>query len=156
MSAGIEIRAAYMSEWDAAMRLAWKTFLKFEGEEYSDEGIRNFWDFITGDTLERMFRTGVYQLFVALHHGEIVGMISMRGEHHISLLFVDEAYHRKGIGRALIAYLSDYLCREMGERSVTVNASPYGEAFYHALGFCDRGSRMQTDGIIYTPMELVF
>ena len=150
-----QIRNAYRDEWDDAMTLAWKTFMKFEADIYTDEGIQNFEDFITDTTLHRMSLMGVYQMFVALDRKQIVGMLTLRNNSHISLLFVDEKYHRRGIGRALIEYLREYLLSEAGISKVTVNAAPYGVAFYHKLGFQDLRPEEERDGIRYTPMEFV-
>ena len=150
-----QIRNAYRDEWDDAMTLAWKTFMKFEADIYTDEGIQNFEDFITDTTLHRMFLMGVYQMFVALDRKQIVGMLTLRNNSHISLLFVDEKYHRRGIGRALIEYIREYLLSEAGIGKVTVNAAPYGVAFYHKLGFQDLRPEEERDGIRYTPMEFV-
>ncbi len=150
-----QIRNAYQDEWDDAMTLAWKTFMRFEADVYTEEGVRNFEDFITDTTLYRMFVMGVYQLFVAVDRKQIVGMLTLRNNSHISLLFVDEKYHRKGIGRALIEYLREYLLSEAGISKVTVNAAPYGVAFYHKLGFTDLRPEEERDGIKYTPMEFV-
>ena len=150
-----QIRNAYRDEWDDAMTLAWKTFMKFEADIYTDEGIQNFEDFITDTTLHRMFLMGVYQMFVALDRKQIVGMLTLRNNSHISLLFVDEKYHRRGIGRALIEYLREYLLSEAGISKVTVNAAPYGVAFYHKLGFQELRPEEERDGIRYTPMEFV-
>lgn len=150
-----EIRSAYRDEWDDAMALAWKTFMQFEADAYTIEGIKNFEDFITDTTLHRMFVMGAYQMFVALDHNQIIGMITLRDDSHISLLFVDEKYHRQGIGRALIEYLREYLLSEAGVSRVTVNAAPYGVAFYHKLGFRDLRPEEESDGIKYTPMEFI-
>lgn len=156
METSYHIRSAYREEWEAAMALAWKTFLRFEADVYSEEGVHNFENFITDTTLHRMFVMGAYQMFVALDQDRIIGMITLRDSSHISLLFVDERYHRKGVGRALMDYLTDYMANEMGIRRVTVNASPYGVGFYHKLGFQNLRSEERRDGIIYTPMELKF
>lgn len=137
------------------MALAWRTFLRFEADDYSPEGVKNFENFITDSTLYRMFIVGSYQLFVALDGKKMVGMLTLRDGTHISLLFVDERYHRRGIGRALMQYLSNYLLTEVQASRVTVNASPYGVAFYHRLGFRDLRPQEKKDGIIYTPMEFV-
>lgn len=150
-----QIRNAYRDEWDDAMTLAWKTFMQFEADGYTAEGIKNFEDFITDTTLYRMFIMGAYQMFVALDHNQIIGMITLRDASHISLLFVDEKYHRQGIGRALIEYLREYLLSEAGVSRVTVNAAPYGVAFYHKLGFRDLRPEEEKDGIKYTPMEFI-
>jgi predicted GNAT family N-acyltransferase len=116
-------------------------------------GIRNFEDFITDNALKRMFIMGKYQMIVAVRKGKIVGMITLRNESHISLLFVDKSCHRQGIGRALIEDMADYVKNEMGRERITVNASPYATDFYHCVGFKDTGCMTQKDGIIYTPME---
>ena len=150
-----QIRSAYREDWEEAMSLAWRTFLQFEADDYSPEGIKNFENFITDTTLYRMFVMGAYQMFVALDGEKIVGMITLRDMTHISLLFVDEKYHRRGIGRALMQYLENYLLTELQASRVTVNASPYGVDFYHRLGFRDLHPEQRKDGIIYTPMEFV-
>lgn len=155
MDTPYEIRSAYRDEWQDAMALAWKTFLRFEADVYTPEGVKNFQNFITDSTLHRMFVMGAYQLFVALDHGKVIGMITLRNSTHISLLFVDEKYHRRGIGRALFDYLAEYLLAEVGAYKVTVDSSPYGVEFYHKLGFKDIRAEEKKDGIIYTPMEFI-
>lgn len=155
METKYQIRSAYRNEWQDAMALAWKTFLRFEADVYTPEGVENFRNFISDSTLYRMFVMGTYRLFVALDRNKIVGMITLRDSAHISLLFVDAAYHRQGIGRALIRYLTDYLLVEVRTDRVTVNASPYGVDFYHKMGFHDLRPEETKDGIIYTPMEFI-
>ena len=149
----ISVRPAYREEGDDAMALAWRTFMRFEAQDYTQEGIKSFQDFITDSVLHRMFLMGSYQLFVACENNRVVGMISLRNETHISLLFVEAACHRRGIGRALIEYLSDYVKKEEGCRRITVNAAPYAVGFYHKLGFYDTQQEQASDGIRYTPME---
>lgn len=150
-----EVRMAYENDWEDAMALAWRTFLQFESEDYAPEGIKSFEDFITDNTLHRMFIMGAYQMFVALDGKRMAGMITVRSNCHVSLLFVDAAYHKRGIGRALMMCLCGYLKDELGIRRVTVNASPYGVGFYHRLGFRDLQTEQESAGIRYTPMELL-
>ena len=57
--------------------------------------------------------------------------------------------------RALMEYLENYLLTEVGADRLTVNSSPYGEGFYHRLGFRDLRPQEQKNGIIYTPMEFI-
>lgn len=150
----ITIRMAYREDWDDAMAVAWKTFMQFDAKDYTQEGIESFKDFVTDTVLKKMFDMGAYQVFVATDiEGKIIGMISLRNEIHISLLFVDAKYHRNGIGRALIEELCRYVRDEEGYQRVTVNAAPYALEFYHTLGFKDMGIEQTKDGIKYTPME---
>lgn len=149
------IRTAHRDEWEDAMALAWRTFLKFEANDYPEEGVKNFERFVSDSTIYRMFLIGSYHLFVAYVDATLVGMITLRDASHISLLFVDEKYHRLGIGRALVQYVNSYLASGKQVSHVTVNASPYGVEFYHKLGFRDIRPQEQRDGIIYTPMEFL-
>lgn len=148
-----EIRKAEVSEWDYAMELAFKVFLKYEAMEYGEKGIRSFAEFVTDEFLKKMFLMGEYLLFVAMADEKIVGLISLRSGNHISLLFVDEEYHRRGIGSALVKHLQEYMLQNTRYERITVNASPYGVPFYHQLGFHDTGKETTKEGIIYTPME---
>lgn len=150
----LQIRSIYQDEYEDVMGIVWKTFLRFEAEDYTEEGIKSFQDFITDPTLYKMFLRGYYQIFGAFYKGKNIGMISLRDCTHISLLFVDAKYHYQGVGRALIEYLKKYLITEMGEFKVTVNSSPYGVGFYHKLGFQDTDKEQEKEGVRYTPMIL--
>ena len=148
------VRCAYHSDWDGAMKLAWDTFVRFDAPDYSQEGIRNFHNFVNDDMLRKMFIAGQYQLFVATEADRYVGMLSLRERSHISLLFVDEEYHRHGVASALIRFVSKYVLTEEGIDRITVNASPYAIGFYHKKGFVDLSGETVADGIRFTPMEL--
>ena len=152
-NAPVLIRKATIEDWDAAMELAFRVFLKFEAREYGPEGTRNFAQFITDEALKKMFLIGEYLLFVAIKNGEQIGLISLRSGNHISLLFVDERYHRMGIGTLLMKHLQEYMLENTKQQKLTVFASPFGVPFYHRIGFVDVGEVTRKDGIIYTPME---
>lgn len=147
------VRKARNEEWETAMELAFRVFLKFEAMEYGPEGIHNFAEFLTDERLKKMFLQGQYLLFVAVEGDKIIGLISLRSGNHISLLFVDNEYHRRGVGKALVKYLQEYMLFHTRHVKMTVNAAPYGVPFYHRIGFRDTGIETKKDGIIYTPME---
>lgn len=149
----IQIRRANIYDWDEAITLAWRTFLKFEAKEYGQEGVKSFRDFLSDSLLHRMFLKGEYPMFIALDGEKQAGMISLRNKRHISLLFVEEGHHHRGIGRALIECMEKYIRNEYQERTITVNAAPYAIGFYHQIGFEDVAPQLTKDGIIYTPME---
>ena len=148
-----EFRMALEKDWEPAMKLAWETFLVFEATEYTEEGIESFRDFISDQWLKKMFLSGQYQMFVALDNGKLIGFITIRNEHHISLLFVDKEYHYRGIGRTLIQKAGEYLITEMGVDYMTVDSAPYAVEFYHKLGFWDLAPQQYKQGIIYTSMK---
>lgn len=150
-----EIRWAEDSEWYPAMNMIWRTFLRFEGNDYSREGIRNFYDFITDDDLHQLFLQGKYQMLVALCDGEVIGSASVRNGNHLSLLFVDERFHRMGVGSALLSKLCDYLKYEAGERYMSLQAAPYAVNFYKKLGFHVVLPEQEYSGIVVTGMEKI-
>ncbi len=135
------------------MKMIWRTFIKFEGKDYSEEGIKNFFAFITDDDLYISFLKGEYQLMVALCDGEIIGAGSIRNGHVLSLLFVDENFHHRGVGSAILSKLCDYLKREAGERYISLMAAPYAVEFYRKQGFKAVRPEMEISGIRVTPME---
>lgn len=149
------VRPVYADEYEDVMGLAWKTFLRFEADEYSPEGVKSFQNFITNETLKKLFDTGQYPIFAAVYCGEIVGMLALRCKTHISLLFVDEHFHYMGVGKKLMEYACTYIQKELDEFKVTVNASPYAVGFYHKMGFTDMEDEKEEDGIRYTPMSLI-
>lgn len=150
-----EVRWARDNEWAPAMKMIWKTFLKFEGEDYSAEGIQNFFDFISDDKLYASFLRGDYQMLVALDCDRIIGAASIRNHNHLSLLFVDEEYHYKGVGSTLMKKLCEYLKIEAGERYMSLTAAPYAVNFYRKLGFRVVSPEKEISGIRITAMEKI-
>ena len=128
----IQVRPASIDDWQPAMDLAWRTFLRFDADDYKREGIDNFKEFVTDSKLYRNFCEGRYPLFV------------------------DGDYHRRGIGRALMEYTRQYLANEVNINSATVFAAPYAYSFYEAEGFLKIGEETERDGMRFTPMEMIF
>ncbi len=148
-----EIRELAKGEWSTAIALAWRIFLQFEAPGYTTAGIRSFKDFIEDPKLKKQFISGEYAAFGAFYKAQMVGMMGIRNGNHISLLFVDERYHKKGVATALFSYfLQQEKMQEIS--SFTVNAAPYAVGFYHKLGFCDDDKEVVADGIRFTPMHL--
>ena len=151
-----EFRWAREEDWSPAMRMIWRTFLKFEGNDYTREGLRNFFKFITDEDLLEAFRRGEYLMLVALDGNRIIGAGSVRDRNHLSLLFVDEEYHRQGVGREIMTKLCYYLKVQAGERYMTLKAAPYAVNFYKKIGFIAVRPEEEYSGIRVTPMEKVF
>ena len=148
-----EIRWARVSDWQETMNMIWRTFMKFEACDYTQEGIANFHSFISDGQIFKMFLEGSYLMMVALDGEKIIGQISVRSRNHISLLFVDEVYHKKGVGRALINAMADFLRNERKQVFMSVKAAPYAVGFYRRTGFHICEPEQEFSGIRVTPME---
>lgn len=149
----IVIRQAVLADWEETMDMTWETFLKFEAEDYGAEGVENFKKFISDPVLKRMFLLGMYHMYVAVHKDKIVGMVSLRDKSHVSLLFVKADYHRKGIGKRLIETIGVFAKEEYDKNELTVNAAPYGLAFYKSIGFRSVSPMTCSGGIKYIGMK---
>ena len=148
----IVISPARTDEWESAMELAWRTFLKFEAPVYTREGTEHFLEFISGEQLYKMFLCGEFKMIVARDGERIVGVACLRAGHHISRLFVEHMYHRFGIGKRLVATLQR-MCSDGNSVQLTVNAAPYAIGFYEKLGFIKTDDLKTADGITYLPMR---
>ena len=100
-----------------------------------------------------MFLEGKYPAYGAFDGNQLVGMLGIRNENHISLLFVLDKYHKQGIGRALLLYAFKQ-AGVFGIEGFTVNAAPYATEFYHKIGFEDISQEVVADGIRFTPMQI--
>lgn len=156
MTEELVLRPIFEFEWDEAMKVVWDTFVLFDAPKYSREGIKNFKAFVKDPALKDLYLDGKYPTFVALLNGMIVGVISIRNKNHISLLFVDSDFQKKGIASRLILKAVEYVKSRENKNHITVFASPPAIGFYHKCGFVDTSDEITTDGITYTPMRLVF
>ena len=156
MNDNILIRTINENEWEEAMNLAWDTFILYEAPEYTKEGITSFRNFVRDPILKTLFIEGKYNVLAAFNNNIIVGIIGVRNETHISLLFVDSEYHKKGIARRLVEKTFERTYEKYGKREMTVNSSPYAVGFYHKMGFVDTDIEQTTDGIRDTPMKARF
>ena len=139
------IRELQTFEINDAIALAMEGFAKFEAPEYGEEGTQTF---------ARILRDRDYlstlRWYGAFSGQLMLGMIATRKQgSHITLFFVDEAYHRQGIGRRLF----ETAMSDAEGSMITVNAAPAAVAVYRKLGFIAIKGEQVTDGIRYTPMR---
>jgi len=140
-------------QWDETIKMIWRTFMKFEAADYSERGIQNFDAFLNDGELYEWYLQGKYRMLVAMDGDRVIGEISVRSGNFISLLFVEEDYHRQGIGRELIRQMGKYLKHQRKESYMTVNAAPYAVDFYKKLGFRIVRPEEEIAGIRVTAME---
>lgn len=152
----IVIRQIKAEEWDDAISLIWRTFLRFEAGDYEQEGISAFLEFISDERLKKLWCIGDYPMYAAfeLSTNEMLGVISYRGENLISLLFVADKHQKRGIGRALVQTVSEEVKAKGRKKELLVRAAPYAIEFYHRLGFLDTDTEQKKQGIRYVPMSL--
>jgi GNAT superfamily N-acetyltransferase len=90
--------------------------------------------------------------------GELAGFIAIRERSHVYSLYVDKAFHRRGVARRLWetarALALDAAPGPAHPGAFTVNASNHALPFYAALGFVPTAPT-QAGIVRYKPMRLV-
>jgi GNAT superfamily N-acetyltransferase len=132
-----------------------KVFTEFVAPLYAREGVAAFKKFIAPDLMSERLAAGNI-VWVAASGSKIVGVIEMRENRHIALLFVDASCQRQGIARELIRR-AVAVCRERapGLHTIAVNASPNAVPAYCKLGFQPAGEEQTVNGIRFIPMARV-
>jgi len=136
-----------------ALNLVWKVFLEFEAPDYCEEGIDEFRRFIEYESIKARLEKSQYKMWCCFDQDRIVGVIAPRPPLHISLLFVDRQYHRRGIARKMLEEVIAFYSKSDTCHEITVNSSPYAAQVYHRLGFEDTDAEQTVNGIRYISMK---
>jgi len=134
--------------------LVLSVFDAYIAPEYTPQGIEEFRKYAQAAALLERSRQDHF-VVTATHGDTLAGMIEMRQNNHVSLLFVAKPFHRRGLSRGLLDRAMGH-ARDQGgtlER-VTVNSSRYGVPAYEALGFLQTGPERAVNGILFTPMAM--
>lgn len=127
---------------------------EFVSGDYTEEGNQFFYDWIHPLRIAER-QQSCKSLLVAKVDSELAGMIEIRDNNTISLLFVDKAYQRQGIARRLLReFLKECTGREVIPERVYVHASPFSVPVYKKLGFVETDATQEENGIKYIPMEM--
>jgi GNAT superfamily N-acetyltransferase len=135
-----------------AMDMVWRVFSEFEAPQYSQRGIDEFADFIRPEIIKEKQARGELLLWACFDGEAIIGLLALAPRGHISLLFVETAYHRQGVARAL------WKATQASQKDTckyTVNASPYAHEAYKHLGFQDTDGEKTVNGLRFIPMQCV-
>ena len=130
-------------------------FDEFVAPRYSDEGIAEFRRFVTTDAMSGRLKEG--NLVIVAESGRrIIGVIEMRDNSHIALLFVEKSFQRKGIAKELLQR-SIEICKQRKPdlQKITVNSSPNAFTAYQKIGFKGVEDEKVVNGIRFTPMALI-
>lgn len=154
MEHNIVFREIHSGEEDVVCKIVIDCFNQFIAPGYSDEGIREFTNYVKPDLLRKRLKNGNYS-FVALDKDEIVGVIEMRNISHISLLFVKKEYQKMGIAKKLLE-LSIDKSKNINHSIIVieVNSSPYAVKIYEHMGFITIDVEQVVNGIRFVPMNL--
>ena len=140
------IRRIEDSEYETASEVILLTFRDCVASSMEPQGIKIFDEFAAAEAIRSHDAIGS-STYLALDGAHLVGVLHVRDDDHISLLFVLPALHGKGIGRALIDIA------DQSNRLLTVNSSINATHSYESYGFSASGPEQVTDGIRFVPMQ---
>jgi len=131
-----------------------RSFNEFIAPSFTEEGVEEFFKYANSRALKKRGESG-YLAMVAESEGKLAGIIELRGDNHISMLFVDKAFHRKGVAKELVRQALEEVSSNSGRpKDITVNSSSYAVAFYESLGFIQYENEKSIYGVIHIPMVL--
>ena len=132
--------------------LALASFDEFISPEYTPQGVDEFRKYVKADAIRERVAQDHF-VMMAVDGKMLAGMIEIRQNNHVALLFVGKAYHRRGVARGLLAHALEAArgARPDLER-VTVNSSRHGVPAYEKLGFRQTGPERIVNGIVFIPM----
>lgn len=132
-----------------------KVYDEFVAPDYSDEGNQYFYEWIEPENIAARQKEN-RNILIATLRNKLAGVIEIRQNSRISLLFVDKSFHKQGIARKLFDLaLKNSLLKDPDLKRYYVHASPYSIPVYKKLGFIEMGKIMIQNGIKYLPMEMI-
>lgn len=150
-----KVRKISREEFIQSLKLAERVFMEFEADEYPEEGVKSFIDFLYCDETEQRFICENLIIWGAFDGNTQIGTFAIRDKSHISLVFVDKNYHRKGVATLMWKEALAYISANKTINEITVNSSPYGLPFYKNIGFFEVSTEQISDGIRYIPMKYI-
>lgn len=131
-----------------------KVYDEFVSIDNSNEGNRFFYEWIKPSKIAER-QCNQINIWVAFIDSKLVGMIEIRDNKYISLLFVDKNHQGCGIAKKLFDIsLKEIIRRDPKLDKFYVHASPYSIPIYKKMGFIETDNMQEENGIKYLPMEM--
>ena len=152
MPEAVSYRRMAAGEEKEVSNLVTRVFRTHVAPLFSRQGVEEFLRYVTSGAMKQRGEHSHFVL-VALSDQRIVGAIEVRDYDHVSLLFVDSAFQRQGVGRELVERALT-ICQQHRPtlRTIDVHSSPNAVPAYQRLGFQERGPERVEDGIRFVRM----
>jgi len=138
-----------IEQLDKALVLIRDVFYEYIADEFSDEGVEEFMQFIEPSAIKDMLTQGKIHFWTCEDNGKVIGVLAGENSGYINLLFVNRQYHRKGVARRLL----DMMIEQFNLSEITVKSSRYAVEIYRKLGFTETGGEQIVNGIRFIPMK---
>ncbi|MFI5323811.1 MAG: GNAT family N-acetyltransferase [Thermodesulfobacteriota bacterium] len=150
----VTLRPLLSGEEIEVCNLVARSFNEFVAPDFGEDGIEEFFNYSNPRALRKRSEDDHFVL-VAEAEGVIAGMIEIKEMRHVSMLFVDKAFHRRGIAKNLLnAALDRMKSNGRPPEKVAVHSSRFAVPFYEKLGFVRTEEEKIIHGIIHISMAL--
>lgn len=130
-----------------------QVFSQHVAPQYSSEGVEEFAKYITPDALDQRLQSNHFML-IARDNDDVVGVIEIRDNNHVSMLFVKTDKQKQGIGRQLLTEAIKRIQEnDKSIEKISVHSSPNAVEAYQKLGFTAIAPEKEVHGIKFVTME---
>ena len=123
-------------------------------DDFENDGLEFFLNTVNHRAIKDYMEQG-FSYLVAQSDKKIVGVIAMKDYSHMFHLFVDKAFHNKGIAKSLWKAIFDHSVKNGNSGVFTLNSTSYALPVYQRWGFSTTDEQQSRHGIRYTPMKFV-
>jgi len=152
--ASITIRKAKTSDSQRISKLISRNAQTLLQDDFENDGLAFFLTTVNHRAIKDYMEQG-FSYLVAQSEGEIVGVIAMKDYSHMFHLFVDKAFHKKGIAKQLWQAIYQHSIENGNTGKFTLNSTSYALPVYQRWGFSTTDEQQSRHGIRFTPMQLV-
>lgn len=149
----MKIRPAVIDDAPAISALVSALAREFIVTEFTKEAADRLLGEIDAASIRKYIASGC-RYHVAEEGGEIIGVIAVKENSHLSQLFVSKDFQRRGIARALWEVAKAASLADGNPGRFTVNSSLAAVGVYEKLGFVKQSGPVSKSGILYVPMNL--
>ncbi|MEY4562779.1 MAG: hypothetical protein RLZZ618_2056 [Pseudomonadota bacterium] len=121
----------------------------------SGEGAERFLASVSDEAILGFVTAENFVYLVAEVDGRLAGVVAVRDRTHLFHLFVDLAFQKQGLGRALWQRELDAALHPGHLGKFTVNASLNAVPVYTRFGFVTQGPVVHANGVAFQPMQLM-
>ena len=121
---------------------------------YSPQGNAEFYKYLDSKAMQERLENN-HWILKASDQAELVGVIEIRDNNHLSMLFVKTDKQRQGIGRQLLSAAIEAIKKNRPNlKTLTVHSSPNSVTAYEKMGFESLGEEQTVNGIRFTTMQM--
>ncbi len=147
-----EVRPATADDAAAISALVRPLVEKYIAVDLAPEGKRNLLACLTANAVRGHMAKG-FCYHVAVDGEKLLGVVAIRDESHVYLLFVADPVRGRGIARRLWHAARAACTRASGRGEFTVNSSRHAVGLYRKLGFVETGRETTRGGVVSVPMR---